>query len=117
MLTSGIALLLICAVFVAYDRITLKNMMIRKLDILADIIGENSTAALTFDREDDAKKTLSALKAEQHIVSACIYTIDGKVFTKYHRENINADFTPPMPEKNGYHFTKDYLIVFRDIKI
>ncbi len=113
MLTSSIALVLACLAFIAYDRITLKEAMVRKLEILAEIVGSNSTAAVIFENEGDAAETLAALKAERYIVSAAIYRLDGKVFAKYHRDN--RDFSPPEPGANTPRFGEDFLDLFGPI--
>ena len=110
MLTSSIALLLACAAFIAYDRITFKEAMKRDLQILAEIIGSNSTATLTFDNETDAAETLATLRAEGHITSAAIFRTTGRVFAKYHPDN--PDFTPPKPGDDGSTFGDNRLDLF-----
>ena len=113
--TSAIALLIACTVFVIYDQITFKNNMTRNLVTLAEIIGDNCTAALTFYIENDAKETLSALNAEQQIVSACIYEGSGKVFAEYHRSGAQGELSPPEPQGTGIRFLNDHLILFQPI--
>ena len=58
MIISSIALLLACTVFIFYDQVTYKEVIKQKLNTLAEIIGNHSTAALIFDNEDDAQETL-----------------------------------------------------------
>ncbi|MDZ7262642.1 MAG: ATP-binding protein, partial [candidate division KSB1 bacterium] len=101
--------------FIAHDNISFRRAMIRDLNTLAEIIGENSTAALSFDHEMDAKQTLAALKLQPHIVFACIYAKDGRVFAKYLREDTKVDFSPPQPQPDGYRFEKVHLALFRQI--
>ena len=48
MLTSGLALLLACVAFSSYELITFRAAMIDNLSTLAEIIGNNSSAALDF---------------------------------------------------------------------
>ena len=113
MLTSGIALLLACLAFIVYDRITFKDSMARDLMTMAEVIGFNSTAALIFDNERDAAETLSALKAEQHIVAGAIYRANNRVFARYHRDS--QEFSPPEPEEDRHYFGDDYLHLFRPV--
>ncbi|MFQ5708971.1 MAG: PAS domain S-box protein [bacterium] len=115
MVISSIALLLACFAFILYDLVTFKNTMARDLNILAKVIGTNCTAALTFDSEFDARETLSALRAEGHITAACIYTGDGRVFAKYHRGDLAADFIPPKPQPNSFQFSSSHLTLFQEI--
>jgi len=115
MLTSSVALLLACAAFVTYELITFRRTMVRHVSTLADIVGTNCTAALTFDDRRAAEETLAALRAEQHIVSASIYTRDGKVFARYRRGARLEDWAPPMPQEDGHAFGEDHLDLFRRI--
>jgi Periplasmic sensor domain len=43
------------------------------LDVLAEIVGSNSTAAIGFADRRAAEELLSALKGKKHIVAAVIY--------------------------------------------
>jgi len=101
MLISSIALLLACVAFITYDRITFKSTMTQKVRILAEVIGNNSTAALTFDNRSDAQETLSALKVEPHIVAATIYSRDGNVFVTYLADRGRSSSLPPLPCRVG----------------
>src|SRR5881396_1644302 len=83
LLTSGAVLLLTCAAFFAYELWTFPRTAVRNLTTLGEIIAANSTAALAFENQDDASEILAALKAEQHIVSACLYDKEGNLFAKY----------------------------------
>ena len=113
MLTSSIALFLACAAFVAFDRAKSKKTMVDNLQILAEVIGNNSTAALEFDDPESAGKTLEALRAEPHIVAACIYRADGREFARYQRRG--GDFSPSGPGAAGHRFEDDYLVMFRPV--
>src|SRR5207248_1846947 len=97
MLICGVALLCACASFVTYEVNVFRKEMVHHLETLADIIGNNSTAALDFNDEKSAQETLAALKAERNIVAACIYTKDGRVFARYVRENSRSASVPPRP--------------------
>src|SRR5215471_11508501 len=91
MLTSSIALLLACTAFTAYELITFRTGMVRNLSTLAEIVGNNTAAALDFTDATAASETLSALKAEPDIIGACVYAPRGGVFARYDRDgNTNA---------------------------
>jgi two-component system, sensor histidine kinase len=117
LLTSSVALLLACAVFLVYDRVTYSRAMTNDLFTLAEIVGANSTAALTFDDPDSAKEVLSALSARPYISSACIYSAEGRPFAKYARKGENQDFTPPDLQAYDSRFTDSGLEVFRPIAL
>jgi hypothetical protein len=63
MLTSVGALVLACAAFLGYELVTFKRTLTRDLAILGDVIGDNSTAALTFGDNEAAKGVLGSLRA------------------------------------------------------
>src|SRR5260370_24882822 len=92
MLTSGVAVVLSSAGFLIYDLISFRNSLSQDLMTQADIIGHNSAAAMAFKDEPSATVTLSALQAKQDIVSAALYTHDGKIFAHYYHPH-----APPAP--------------------
>ena len=67
LLTTVAALLLTLSVFFGYEFLTLRQTTLRQLSTIGEVIAANSTAALAFQNEDDAKDILAALKAEQHV--------------------------------------------------
>ena len=113
MFTSTIALVLACAAFLTYDWISSKRALTRRLETIAEVIGSNSTAALTFDDARAATEILAALSAEPHVVSGSIYTVDGRVFARYHRDRM--DFAPPPSETDAFRFEEDHLVLFQTI--
>ncbi|MGH8058532.1 MAG: CHASE sensor domain-containing protein, partial [Candidatus Entotheonellia bacterium] len=115
MLTSGAALLLACAAFVTYDLIIFRQSMTRNLTVLADIIGANSTAALSFHDQTSAEETLAALSAEQHIVAASIFTKDGVRFATFLRNDQKGALSLPGPQGDSHAFGRDHLVLFRQI--
>jgi len=116
MLTSSVALLLVCMAFVTTDLITFRHAMGRDLSIKAEMIGTNSTAALVFNDQSSAQETLSALRAAPHIVFACIYSKGGEVFAKYLNSAANDDdFVPPKFQEESLHFERGHLILFKSI--
>ena len=94
-LVSGIALLLACAAFIAYELVTFRQTIARSLSIQSQIVGSNSASALLFNDPQSAENTLAALKAAPNIVTAWIYTPDGKPFAGYRRDR--GSQTPALP--------------------
>jgi diguanylate cyclase (GGDEF)-like protein len=90
LLSSGAALLLACAAFVAFELGAYRNATLHKLESVASVIGANSAAALSFDDPRSATTTLSALRAEKMVVAACIYGSDGHLFAAYYREGTDG---------------------------
>ena len=113
MLVSGAALLLACTAFIAYDMVTFRANMFRNLSTQAQIIGANTASALLFNDPQSAENTLSALKASPEIVSASIYTPDGKLFATYSRDqNQQVQSLPEIPQGQAeIHWQKNNEIV------
>ena len=117
MLTSGVAVVLSSAGFLVYDLISFRHSLSEDLITQAEIIGYNSAAAMAFKDESAATGTLSALRAKDDIVSAVLYTRDGKMFAQYVHSNTPQQNLPaPIPER-GYHFEGSYLEVFQDVTL
>ena len=114
LLPSGLALLLAATAFVSYDWLMYRQTMIREISVLADVLGNNSTAALSFNARDTAEEMLSALKAQPHIVTACLYDKQGRIFAIFAKPHTNAH-VPAQVEKRATHFTADRLMVFQPI--
>jgi PAS domain S-box-containing protein len=109
LLTSGVALLLACVAFAFYEVATFRTTMEQNLSTLANIIGDNSSAALDFGDIKAATETLSALKAQPNIVGACIYNVKGDVFAVYDRAGDKISFKPPPLPADGNHFSNNSL--------
>jgi signal transduction histidine kinase len=114
--TSVAVLLLTCSVFFIYEVITFRKSSVRELSILGQIIATNCTAALAFDDVDAANETLLALKAERHIVSACLYDHDGKIFSRY-PESLPDDQFPKPELKNSFSFKRSHLDGFQEVDL
>src|SRR5260370_18544854 len=98
MLVSGAALLIACAVFVAYDLITFRLTMVHNLSIQAQIAGSNSVSALLFDDPRAAESTLTALRAAPNVVSSGIYPSHARPFAMYQRSRASKPLAlPPVP--------------------
>jgi PAS domain S-box-containing protein len=80
---SGIVLFLTGAGFFAFETITFRQANKEKLLTIGKVIAANSTAVLAFGDPDDATELLQALKAEKHIVAACLYDNRGNIIAKY----------------------------------
>ena len=107
MLVSGMSLSAATVAFIALDWVSTKQAMVRRLQVVAGVIGDNLVTPLAFDDPKSAEETLQALTSEPHIVAACIYDNTGKVFARFHRNGL--DFTPPQTLPPGHGFTEDRL--------
>jgi PAS domain S-box-containing protein len=85
LLASSMASATLTATFLAYDHISFHAQLKRRLSTLADVVGENSVAALLFDDRRAATEVLQAFHADPPILSACLYTQAGGLFAQYRR--------------------------------
>jgi len=113
--TCAVVLLLTCTAFLAYDVFTFRKAAVQQLSTLGKIVAANSTGVLAFDNQDDATQILAALKAEHHIVAACLYDRQGRVFARYPADSTDASFPAP-PEADGYHFEAGHLAGFAPVQ-
>ena len=121
MLVSGAALLLACAAFITYDLVSFREGMVHNLSIQAQVAGSNSVSALLFSDPHSAENTLSALKVAPNIVSAGIYTLDGRPFATYRRDGGSENLKLPLmgSGQEEAHWFKDgqlvlvHMIVFQ----
>ena len=74
------------------------KLLQEKLSTIGKIISSNSTASLAFDNPADGTEILAALKTEPHIVAACLYDKDGKLFSRFPAEANKNNF-PEKPEQ------------------
>ncbi|MGR8940833.1 MAG: bifunctional diguanylate cyclase/phosphodiesterase [Gammaproteobacteria bacterium] len=98
LLTSSSALLLSVLGFAVNDWLTLHNAMFERLRTQAEIIGNNSTAALTFSDTESAKDTLMSLKKEEDIVGAVLFSPQGQPFAYYERTAGSVPLGMPKQE-------------------
>jgi len=118
MLVSGTALLLACAAFIAYDMATFQANMFRNLSTQAQIIGSNTASALLFNDQRSAENTLSALKASPEILSASIYTPEGRLFAAYSRDpggQVQALPAIPRGETEIHRLRNKEIVLVRSI--
>jgi PAS domain S-box-containing protein len=109
LLTSGVVLLFACLAFIANEYLTVRQTMLRNAQTLAQVLAINSSAALAFDNEDDARETLAALQGETHVVAAALYNEQGQLFATY-PDNLVAAALPSKPGADGFFFQDEFLV-------
>lgn len=86
LLVPCIAVLLVAgATMLALQIRQFRNDFLRDLQAVAQIVGANSTAAITFNDTKAAREVLASLEAKAYIVSAALVTPDGKFFASHGR--------------------------------
>jgi len=86
LLASSMAVGTLMTAFLVFDSISSRALLNARLATLADVVGQNSTAALNFGDPAAAVEVLEALRAELPIVTACLYDSSGILFAQYQRQ-------------------------------
>jgi len=111
------ALGLACVAVLGLDQWTFRRSMTRDLTILADVIGANSTGALSFHDRAAAEEVLSALRAQPHVVAGSIYDRAGAPFASFERASHGHRLSPPRAGPRGELRGDDWLATLRDIRL
>lgn len=115
MLTSTIALTVTIAAFLIYDLIAFRQTMVRNLQTQGQIVAGNSSAAVAFKSENDARDILAALRAEPHIVRAALYDEKGNLFVKYPPEVSIADHLVEPSPASQTRFERKRLTLYEPV--
>jgi len=115
--TSCLALALASVGFVIYQRASFRTTMISELSTLADTLGANTAASLMFNDRKSAHDMLGALGGEKHIIAACLYDNQGKIFTEYRRPELAGSFEMPASQGEGAQFDSEHLRLSRNVSL
>ena len=113
MTASVFAVILACVGFAIYERQRFHTDIADELATLADTLGANTAASLAFNDQKSAEQTLAALRTEHHVLGACLYDTQGRVFAVYRRAG--AKFTMPPSAADGAYFGLNTLTLFRSV--
>jgi signal transduction histidine kinase len=113
-LTSGLALLFSGVAIVVTDSVLYQTSIRRDLAALAQIVADNSTAAVAFENSQDAQEILATLRARPHLVQACIYTADSRVFARYVQQDGPSE-CPQTAEADSERVAGSSLFLFHAI--
>lgn len=94
MVTSTITVLLACAVFYIMTSKQLKQAHEADLSSLAQMIGNNCSAALAFRLPEDAEQLLASLTAKPSISLAVLRDQSGSVFAVFDRNKLVQEQNP-----------------------
>jgi signal transduction histidine kinase len=115
MVTTGGALLLAGIAIIYFNFSRFQTEMQRDLVSLADIVAQNSTAALSFNDTNAARDTLSALRSRPSIIGAALYGSHQKLFCSW--SPVSGAVFPARPARDGPRFQDGSLVVFRPVML
>jgi signal transduction histidine kinase len=102
LLTSGATLLASSAVVLGGNVFNAHDSVRRELATIAEILGENSAAAMLFNDDKAAHETLSAIRAKPNIVGAFLFRQDGSLFA-----HVTAPGAPAAWQGEDLGFAED----------
>ncbi|MCU0663543.1 MAG: ATP-binding protein [Myxococcota bacterium] len=115
MVTSALAVFVACLLFIGFTVYKQRKSHVNDLTSMAEVLGDNCSAALQFDMPEDAQKVLSALRARPSIVAAYLYTEEGELFASYTTQAGHSALALPHGEA-GYAFGAGHLDSWRAIR-
>jgi PAS domain S-box-containing protein len=115
--TSLVGLSLACLSFDLYERKSFRGAMTSELTALADTLGANTAASLAFNDRKSATDVLGALRAEKHIVGACLYDNYGAIFAEYRRDGNGTGLAMPPRREDGEVFGKESVIHYQTVSL
>jgi signal transduction histidine kinase/ActR/RegA family two-component response regulator len=115
MLTVTATLVLVCGLLLATFAVGTRRTMKGELELLAQMVGQNSTGALSFNDYESAQSLLQGLRTQPALEAGFLYGADGKVFARYSRSEEDGTPAPPVPAVYTSTFEANRLIVFEPI--
>ncbi len=85
-----IAVLFASILFGASEALNYRKSTVEQIATLAEVIGTNSTAAITFEDPELADQVLASLEANDAIIHAHIFDASGALFSSYHGHGVVA---------------------------
>ena len=115
MATVGASLVLIWVLLLASEFFAVRKAIQNSVEAVAAMLGENSTAALSFNDSGTAEELLQGLRAQPSIVTAAIYSANGSLFAAYRRADLTAGVVVSDPRACRDGFSRGRVSVCRDV--
>ena len=107
-----------CALIGVVDVVTTCDAMKIQLSTLAGLIGQNSTAAISFGDTASASETLRSLRSYPSVRAACLYAADGKPFASYRIAGAPPGASiPARPGAERTSFEQGSLVAVRGVEL
>jgi len=83
---SGTALLIACLLVLSYDVHRFRVNQVEQLVLLADVLGQNSSAAMAFNDYHGAADVLASSRFASSVMGVCLYLNNGVSFARFSRD-------------------------------
>ena len=115
MLTSGVALLMACAIFATYDQVVYRRTIASEISVLTDLYDDSVASGLAFTDPKSIEQTLRSLDGHPRILAAAVYDLSGRVVAQYQRADLKTPFAFPSVRETSTQFEKDRIDSFRSV--
>jgi signal transduction histidine kinase len=124
LVTSGVAVLLASALFLAHDYARFRVQMVRDLETTAQGLGLLAYPALAADAtaggasgggRDAFVKIIGSLQAYANVEEAAIFDASGRVVGQHQRNILIDRPTPPFSTENAHAFSADGLTLYQRV--
>ncbi len=92
---TGATVLVIWLAFLITEFQDYRERVVAEVETITTVIGMNSTAAMSFEDEPSATRTLAALASEPSVERACLFMSDGRVLARFVRDGRLAECPRP----------------------
>jgi signal transduction histidine kinase len=99
------------------EYISFRESLLQNLSSQATIIGSNSTAALLFNDQKDAREILGALRSIPGIEFAILFDSSGSELASYQGPQGDRRELPVFPQKDGYLKIPGHLSITQGISL
>ncbi|MFA5292006.1 MAG: ATP-binding protein [Phycisphaerae bacterium] len=97
--------------FIGWEQNMFRNTIVQNLSTRTEMIADNCKAALAFQDNKDAEKTLQSLHVDTSITFACVYNDKNELFAAYYRPDNKIKTIPREFKKTGFSFGDGFLTV------
>ncbi len=115
LVSTSIALLMAGTALFFNERQSFPKVMAQNLTNLAQIVGDNCTAALSFNDNKTAQEVIDTLKSNPHILSAYLYDGKGQVVAQYLSGKTDSKTETPSAPREGIQFLGETVKLSRYI--
>ena len=117
MVSSAAAVVAVAAAFLLLEYFSFREGMQADFSTLAQIVGDQSTAALTYNDQATAGENLKTLASKKTgIVAACLYQ-NNSVFVSYRAPGQEEFPLPAHPGPEGWQFADGHLAGFQPVRL
>lgn len=113
-----LSLLLVGGGLLVHAHGNFKRSAADRLTMLANVVGQNSTAAIAFRDQRAAQETLASLANDRRIMAAGIYEQNGQLFARYRRASDGAAVLDTLPHEQDEEpvFANDRITIARPVE-